>query len=94
MLRLDDCGPDALPAPPAANFRDLNNALGETTNLIWGAFKNRYIAYKDTGGHLTQIPIVINNRHRFMSFGSDDPQLCFRYTLTDLDRPDTPPTRV
>ena len=24
------------------NFREINNMLGETTNLIWGAFKNRY----------------------------------------------------
>ena len=76
------------------DFRDLNNALGEATNLIWGAFKNRYIAYSDSNTHLTQIPIVINHGRRYMSFGSDDPQLCFRYTLTDLRRPDAPPVHV
>jgi len=26
---------------------------------------------------------VINHLHRYISFGSDNPQLCFRYTLTD-----------
>jgi hypothetical protein len=80
---------------PGLDFRDLNNALGEVTNLIWGAFKNRYISYGDTGDqHLTQIPIVINHLHNYISFGSEDPQLCFRYTLTDLDNPDSPPTHI
>ena len=76
------------------DFRDLNNALGEATNLIWGAFKNRYVSYTDSNVHLTQIPIVINHGHQYMSFGSDDPQLCFRYTLRDLRRPDTSPVHV
>ncbi len=85
-----------LPGIPAGElgFRDLNNVLGETTNLIWGAFKNRYIDYGDNPGHLTQIPIVINHEHRFISFGSQDPQLCFRYTLTDPADPDAPPTHL
>jgi hypothetical protein len=90
ILRMDDSGFGA----PGPNFHDLNNALGETTNLIWGKFKNRYISYGDQCGHLTQIPIVINHGNRCMSFGSDNPQLCFRYTLTDRDRPDTPPTSI
>jgi hypothetical protein len=81
-------------ARPGLDFRDLNNTLGEVTNLIWGAFKNRYISYGDTNEHLTQIPIVINHRHSYISFGSEDPQLCFRYTLTDLERPDAPPTLI
>ena len=79
---------------PSAAYRELNNTLGEATNLIWGAFKNRYISYNDGGAHLTQIPIVINHRHKYISFGSQDPQLCFRYTLTDPARPDAPPTQV
>lgn len=73
-------------------FRTLNNLLGEATNLIWGAFKNRFIDYGDIGGHLTQIPIVINHQHRYISFGSQEPQLCFRYALSDPLRPNTPPT--
>ena len=79
---------------PALAFRELNNTLGEATNLIWGAFKNRYINYSDGSAHLAQVPIVINHRHRYISFGSQDPQLCFRYTLSDPERPDEPPTQV
>ena len=79
---------------PALDFRELNNTLGEATNLIWGAFKNRYVNYADGPAHLTQIPIVINHRHKYISFGSQDPQLCFRYTLVDPAAPDAAPTQV
>ena len=79
---------------PAATFRELNNTLGEATNLIWGAFKNRFINYSDGAAHLTQIPIVINHRHRYISFGSQDPQLCLRYSLIDPAKPDAPPVQV
>lgn len=79
---------------PAHDFRELNNTLGEATNLIWGAFKNRYVNYADGPAHMTQIPIVINHRHKYISFGSQDPQLCFRYTLTDPAQPGAAPTQV
>ncbi len=79
---------------PEVTFRELNNTLGEATNLIWGAFKNRYINYSDGAAHLTQIPIVINHRHRYISFGSQDPQLCFRYSLIDPAKPDEAPVQV
>jgi hypothetical protein len=80
--------------PGELGFRDLNNVLGETTNLMWGQFKNRFIAYGDNPGHLTQIPIVINHEHKFISFGSQDPQLCFRYTLSDPADRQAPPTHL
>jgi hypothetical protein len=73
------------------NFRELNNMLGETTNLIWGAFKNRYIPPQAFANQQTQVPIVINHAHKYISFGSPDPQLCLRYQLTDPTRPGTPP---
>ena len=57
--------------------------LREITNLIWGAFKNRYSGAASTERNLSQVPIVINHLHRYISFGSDNPQLCFRYTLVD-----------
>jgi hypothetical protein len=66
-----------------ANFRDINNVLGEITNLVWGAFKNRFIAQDTSSAGLTQVPIIVNHLHRYISFGSDDPQLCFKYTLQD-----------
>jgi hypothetical protein len=67
----------------AVSFRDINHVLGEVTNLIWGAFKNRFVAYEALEGRLSQVPIVVNHLHRYISFGSEDPQLCFKYTLSD-----------
>lgn len=87
MRRLTGCGFEP-------NFRELNNAFGEVTNLIWGAFKNRYITYGDSTQHPTQIPIVVNHLHSYISFGSEDPQLCFRYTLSDPARPEVPPMLI
>lgn len=68
-------------------FRELNHLLGETTNLIWGAFKNRYIPPQAFANQQTQVPIVINHEQKYISFGSQDPQLCIRYQLTDPRRP-------
>jgi hypothetical protein len=68
------------------NFREINNLLGETTNLIWGAFKNRYIPPKAFANQQTQVPIVINHAHKYISFGSPDPQLCIRYQLSEPNR--------
>lgn len=65
------------------SFRDVNNVLGDITNLVWGTFKNRFVVNETGSGHMTQVPIVVNHQHRYISFGSDDPQLCFRYTLRD-----------
>jgi hypothetical protein len=67
----------------AGDFRNLNGLLGEITNLIWGAFKNRYISIDGKPVYSGQVPIVINHLHRYISFGSDNPQLCFKYTLSD-----------
>lgn len=73
-------------------FRDLNNVLGEATNLVWGSFKNRYVGHSGTMSTTmqTQVPIIINHHRRYISFGSDDPQLCLKYTLRDRTRADAP----
>src|SRR3990167_5642777 len=70
---------------PSGNigFRDINNVLGEVTNLIWGGFKNRFVSSEKNSAHLTQVPIIVNHLNRYISFGSEDPQLCFKYTLVD-----------
>jgi len=67
----------------AEDFRNLNGVLGEITNLIWGSFKSRYITSEVKSTYMAQVPIVINLRHLYISFGSEKPQLCFKYTLTD-----------
>jgi hypothetical protein len=74
-----DGAPDSV-----ANFRRVNDLLSEMTNLIWGAFKNRYISDERTSsaGHV-QIPLIVNHKHKYISFGTENPQLCFRFTLTD-----------
>ncbi|TXI99511.1 MAG: chemotaxis protein CheX [Aquabacterium sp.] len=66
-----------------ANFRDINHVMGEVTNLIWGAFKNRFISNETVDWRQSQVPLIVNHEHRYISFGSEDPQLCFRYTLVD-----------
>jgi len=69
---------------PQSSFREVNSLLGEITNLIWGAFKNRYIDGTAPLPHSQiQVPLIVNHKHKYMSFGTENPQLCFLYTLTD-----------
>ncbi len=80
VLKLDD----VIGGVDYATFRTVNDILGEVTNLTWGAFKTRFIADDDAGpGSTSQVPIVINHLHKCISFGSSNPQLCFKYTLLD-----------
>ncbi len=72
-------------------FRAMNNLLAETTNLIWGGFKNHYIPPQAFTSEQTQVPIVINHEQKYISFGSGDPQLCLRWRLADPRRPQLPP---
>jgi len=68
----------------SATFRTVNNILGEVTNLIWGSFKTHFIAVDDPGsGSISEVPMVINHKHKYISFGSENPHLCFKYILTD-----------
>lgn len=81
ILALLDC---YRPSDEGANFRTVNSLLGEITNLIWGAFKNRYIGDTSAAsGNQIQAPLVVNHKHKYISFGTENPQLCFLYTLTD-----------
>lgn len=72
------------PDDEATHFRRVNSMLAEVTNLIWGSFKNRYIGDASTAqsNHI-QVPLVINHKHKYISFGTENPQLCFLYRLTD-----------
>lgn len=72
------------PAFPSSTFRDVNSLLGEITNLIWGGFKNRFIgdAAALASSHI-QVPLIVNHKHKYISFGTENPQLCFFYTLSD-----------
>ncbi|HZZ11394.1 MAG TPA: chemotaxis protein CheX [Paraburkholderia sp.] len=67
-----------------ADFRDLNSVLGEVTNRIWGSFKNRYVGDADAWSRSqVQVPLLVNHKHKTISFGSGNPQLCFTYWLKD-----------
>ncbi|TKC88760.1 chemotaxis protein CheX [Trinickia terrae] len=67
----------------ATDFRDLNSLLGELTNLIWGAFKDRYLGDALAARSQVQVPLLVNHKQRYISFGSTNPQLCFKYHVTD-----------
>lgn len=71
--------------PIEPNFRHVNAVLGELSNMIWGAFKTRYgvKAESSLGRVRVEVPIIVNHARKFISFGSDDPQLCFKFTLHD-----------
>lgn len=71
------------PRDGGATFRAVNSLLGEVTNLIWGAFKNRYIGDAGGSGSRIQVPLIVNHRHKYISFGTENPHLCFLYTLSD-----------
>ena len=73
---------------PEPTFRHVNGVLGELSNMVWGSFKNRYGIknLQDGPGQVrVEIPIVVNHARKYISFGSDDPQLCFKFTVTDPD---------
>jgi hypothetical protein len=74
-------------APKEPNFRDVNSLLSEIANIAWGSFKSRF--FTDNGeqniGYRMQVPIIINHGQRFISFGTDHPQLCLQYRVRDRD---------
>lgn len=78
VLSLSGHAVDSTPA----SLRIVNDLLGEITNLIWGALKNRYLGDVRVSNGV-QVPLIVNHKNKYISFGSANPQLCFRFTLTD-----------
>jgi hypothetical protein len=68
--------------------RDTNAVLNEITNMIWGGIKSRYFQSGETpdDAHRTQVPIIVNHLQKHISFGSTEPQLCFKYNINNLDK--------
>lgn len=56
--------------------------------MTWGGFKSRFIGtdHIDEIQHQIQVPVIVHHGQRYISFGSDDPPLCFRYVLQDTER--------
>ncbi|MBI3563223.1 MAG: chemotaxis protein CheX [Gammaproteobacteria bacterium] len=71
--------------PIEPNFRHVNSVFGELSNMIWGAFKNLYGSAGIGNGLRVEVPIIVNHARKYISFGSEDPQLCLKYTLSDQD---------
>jgi hypothetical protein len=74
----------------ATDFRSLNNLLSELTNMVWGSFKSRFINNvvipENQVINQTQVPIIINHKRQYITFGSSNPQLCFCYNLEFPDK--------
>lgn len=71
--------------PEEAEVRGIDSMLSEITNLIWGGIKARFFSSSEQTNTLyrVQVPIVINHVDKYVTFGSDQPQLCIQYKLTD-----------
>lgn len=71
--------------PNDTNYRYVNSLLNEVANMIWGGIKNRFaesVVKQDVDGNTrTQVPISVNHFHKYISFGTTDPQLCFYYQI-------------
>ncbi|MGF6920934.1 chemotaxis protein CheX [Paraburkholderia sp. 40] len=84
MIDRDRAARDSGMGAGQPGFRDLNDVLGELTNLIWGAFKDRFLGQQNAReASQVQVPLLVNHKHRYISFGSDNPQLRFQYRLSD-----------
>jgi hypothetical protein len=71
----------------ATDFRDVNGLLNEITNLIWGGIRSKFFqsTEESESSIKTQVPILINHNEKYISFGTAEPQLCFRYSIKDLN---------
>ncbi|MCP5162137.1 MAG: chemotaxis protein CheX [Hahellaceae bacterium] len=69
------------------SFKDTNAILNELTNMIWGGIKARYFSNSESLGeaYRTQVPIIVDHQHKYISFGSTEPQLCFKYIFSDAE---------
>lgn len=71
-----------------ADFRSVNMLLSEVTNMIWGSIKAKFMRSYTDDSEITkpQVPIIINHSRRFVSFGTVNPQLCFRYQIVGAEK--------
>lgn len=91
-LKLDTASRDPYVKPKVQRISDV---LGEITNMVWGSFKSHYVGdeYRTLMSQI-QVPMLVMLEEKNISFGSSTPQLCFKYTLTDLDDQSSPPVRI
>jgi hypothetical protein len=80
------------------SFRDVNHILNEITNMVWGGIKSRFFvndgsAEPDEIGNKIHVPILVNHGRKYISFGTTEPHLCFRYTIQSEDE-SSPPIEI
>ena len=80
------------------SFRDVNHILNEITNMVWGGIKSRFFVNDDAPkpddiGNKIHVPILVNHGRKFISFGTTEPHLCFRYTIQS-ENDDSPPIEI
>jgi len=76
--------PGIKPVAGELNFRVVNGLLSELTNSVWGKLKGSFSpkgGMKEKSKFSSEIPSVINHSRNYISFGTDDPKLCFKYVL-------------
>lgn len=85
---LDWVGSASLNEACERGFREVNDVLSEITNMMWGGIKSRFIAVEESDKkYSTQVPIIVNHSNRYISFGSDTPQLCFKFHVKQDQSP-------
>jgi len=68
------------------NFRDVNIIIGESTNLVWGGLKRKFASgFLGNSDFLMQVPLIVNHKRKYISFGSTEPHLCLSITLKDRE---------
>ncbi len=75
-----------IPRNEYSGSRGVNFLLNEITNLVWGGIKSKFFTETDDQasiGSAIQVPIMVNHVHKFISFGSQEPQLTFSYVIKD-----------
>ncbi len=86
MIALIEDGRTSIP-PENIDFRDVMGMLSEISNQAWGGLRTRLISlHPPTTDTVPKIfvPITVNQYKEYISFGTDRSQLCFKYTLRDL----------
>lgn len=65
------------------NNDHLNQLISEVMNLYWGKVRrSAEVTYgSEQERSPVNIPIVVNHKKKYINFGNNTPQLCFRYVL-------------
>ena len=69
------------------SFRSGHDVLGELTNLIWGQIKATVLDAHDQGrrGLVAELPLIINENRKYLTFGAAEPALCLSYKIREAD---------